>query len=522
MAGIGVELSTRRRNKLAGRIESFSLDKNNTTGVHLEMHVNSAVGNCPKYINIRELIPTTKTNPRVIHQNLRMNQEDRLPDELISLIHDSDTVFLGTSYVAPPEAAEDFPSHVGMNHRGGLPGFVRVRPSDGRTIVLPDFSGNRFMSSLGNVEVTPLASLTFINFSTGDILYITGEAKTLFGAEAEALMRRQKVLTTVMTTGYTFVRDALPLRQDPSVPTERSMYAPPIKFLNEEAASASRQYFEDTRVSLTKVGLLNQNIAVFSFELQGTGIQILPGQSVALDFTDFVGPPQYAHMNPSNPTSVNDDRIRTWTVSSAHVHGKTQSFELTMREKPGGLVTGALFTVARGLKESIPHVMGDCRVLGMVVRLVGVAGDFVLPPIQASPTSVRKKLLFVAGGIGITPFLSMLKAIRETGEERDVVLLISTREPDVLLNLVAEAISHSSEKLKLVVHVFSSQGTPESDIPGVELHKHSSRISQSSWANVEDGDEREVFLCGPPEFNKAVQEFSGLGADGIRSEGFNY
>lgn len=44
MAGIGVELSTRRRNKLAGRIESFSLDKNNTTGVHLEMHVNSTLG----------------------------------------------------------------------------------------------------------------------------------------------------------------------------------------------------------------------------------------------------------------------------------------------------------------------------------------------------------------------------------------------------------------------------------------------------------------------------------------------
>ena len=200
-----------------------------------------------------------------------MNQEDRLPDELISHILDSDMVFLGTSYVAPPEAAEDFPSHVGMNHRGGLPGFVRIRPSDGRTVVLPDFSGkphhthldefittclligNRFMSSLGNVEVTPLASLTFINFVTGDILYLTGEAKTLFGAEAESLMRRQKVLTTVVTTGYTFVRDALPLRQDPSVPTGRSMYTPPIKFLNEEAASASRRLIYSAKTSACSV-----------------------------------------------------------------------------------------------------------------------------------------------------------------------------------------------------------------------------------------------------------------------------
>jgi len=158
------------------------------------------------------------------------------------------------------------------------------------------------------------------------------------------------------------------------------------------------------------------------------------------------------------------------------------------------------------------------------VKLVGVAGDFVLPPIQDSLlTAAGKKLLFVAGGIGITPFLSMLKAIRERGEERDVLLLMSTREPTVLLNLVAEAISPLPEKLKLVVHVFSSQEILDLDISGVEVHKHASRISQSFWANgVEDVDEREVFLCGPPEFNKAIQEFSGLEPDRIRSEGFNY
>ena len=97
--------------------------------------------NCPKYINIRELIPTTKTNPQVVYQNLQLSQDDRLPDELISFIHENDTVFFGTTYAAPPESATDYPSHLGMNHRGGLPGFIRVRPSDGRTVVLPDFSG---------------------------------------------------------------------------------------------------------------------------------------------------------------------------------------------------------------------------------------------------------------------------------------------------------------------------------------------------------------------------------------------
>ena len=58
--------------------------------------------NCPKYINVRELSPIAKTNPHVVYQNLQLGQDDRLPDELISFIHENDTVFLGTSYVAPP------------------------------------------------------------------------------------------------------------------------------------------------------------------------------------------------------------------------------------------------------------------------------------------------------------------------------------------------------------------------------------------------------------------------------------
>ena len=44
MAGIGVELSSRRRNKFAGWIESFSIDENDTTNVHLKIHVDSALG----------------------------------------------------------------------------------------------------------------------------------------------------------------------------------------------------------------------------------------------------------------------------------------------------------------------------------------------------------------------------------------------------------------------------------------------------------------------------------------------
>ena len=73
-----------------------------------------------------------------------MSDIDRLPDDVIDFIHASDTVFLGTSYKAREEDAEFFPSHVGQNQRGGRQGFVRAKRSDGRTVVLPDYSGMLF------------------------------------------------------------------------------------------------------------------------------------------------------------------------------------------------------------------------------------------------------------------------------------------------------------------------------------------------------------------------------------------
>ena len=88
-------------------------------------------------------------------------------------------------------------------------------------------------------------------------------------------------------------------------------------------------------------------------------------------------------MNPQKPTSLNNDQICTWIISSVHVNGKTQAFELTMREEPRGLVVGAPFTVAGKLKESTTHAMKDYSVL----RVAGA-------------------------GIDIIPFLSILKAIR--------------------------------------------------------------------------------------------------------------
>jgi hypothetical protein len=76
----------------------------------------------------------------VLENRRHLDVGERLANDAIALILESDTTWFGTTYAASNEA-QHHPSHLGMNHRGGRPGFIRVKPSDGRTVVLPDYSG---------------------------------------------------------------------------------------------------------------------------------------------------------------------------------------------------------------------------------------------------------------------------------------------------------------------------------------------------------------------------------------------
>lgn len=556
-AGIGIEFSTRRRNKFAGHISK--LDDKGDTIFHLEFEVNQAIGNCPKYINARDLIPHPDTHPTVVHRHTRLNADDRLPPELIEFIHTSDTVFLGSHYHATKEDELWFPSHVGQNQRGGRQGYIRVRPSDNRTIVLPDYSGNRLMTSLGNIEATPVASLTFVSFTTGDILYITGEAHTLIGTPALKLMPRQDVLTTIYVTGYIFVRDALPVRQRPGSEVQQSPYSPPIRLLAEEMTSNNRPKFsDDISVTLTSIDLHSNDVATFTWEASKP-LSIIPGQAAILDFTDLVGAREYQHMAPFKPSSVNDDRIRTWTISSAQsfhtqaiqsrIEG-TKTFSLTMREKPGGAVTGALFTISRKLKAAKPEFLKDASPLGLKVKLIGISGDFILKAPQVPSTVLVERstmqLLWIAGGIGITPFLSMLSAIvggstDESSTEYDIIFLLATREPEVLLPLISRVLNLSSisantptaSRIHLKLDVFSHNPIPSFDSPPnpdevrMEFSPRKGRLDSKFFNELRGTDivSRSAYLCGPEEFEKKILEMLeevSVDRTKVRREGFEY
>jgi hypothetical protein len=74
---------------------------------------------------------------------------------------------------------------VDISHRGGRPGFVRV---EGDALTIPDFQGNRYYNTLGNLLGEPRASLLFTDFETGDLLQLQGMVKIDWSAAATKLV----------------------------------------------------------------------------------------------------------------------------------------------------------------------------------------------------------------------------------------------------------------------------------------------------------------------------------------------
>ncbi|KAE8165195.1 hypothetical protein BDV40DRAFT_286423 [Aspergillus tamarii] len=487
-AGLGIEFPTRRRNKFAGTIQSVHCLSNLDYKLHLRV---------------------TQTTG-VEHRHRHLGPQDRLPEEVVAFILQADTVFVGSIYKSSPSDMYRFPPHTGMNARSGLPGFVRVSPSDGRTVVVPEYSGNRFMSTLGNIEDSGMVGLTIVSFTTGDILYMTGTAKNLVGPLALQVMTRHAALTSVHVTGFIFVRDALPVRQQRGTSVERSPYSPKIKYLVEETGAQGTENKEH-KAELREAVQLSSDLAIFKFQVISKpgagGLRVRPGQAIVLDFMDWIGPPQYQHMDSSAPKSINDDRVRTWTVSSAHEERNITCFELTMRKMKGGAVTGALFDHLRKYRSAQlgQRIVFDTPV---IVDIVGVTGDFFMD---------RDKLdtLWVAGGIGITPFLAMLRALAERGSaaEGDVMLVLATREPSIMLYMMRPSLERipSTVRINIAMFTHDSEFDPGHLKPNQNIWVHRGRVVPDFWKNIPRG--KDVFICGPSAFGDSV--IDGLRAVGV-------
>ncbi|KQU34068.1 pyridoxamine 5'-phosphate oxidase [Methylobacterium sp. Leaf94] len=159
---LGIDLGTRRRNRLNGTVVRDRPDG-------FAVRVAQSFGNCPQYIRVRTdpaPVPASLAAPRVSHH---------LDGQARALIGSAETMF-----VASYAVGADGRRQVDVSHRGGPAGFVRIG-ADG-VLTVPDYAGNRFFNTLGNLLANPRAGLLFIDFATGDLVQMTGHSEVVLDA----------------------------------------------------------------------------------------------------------------------------------------------------------------------------------------------------------------------------------------------------------------------------------------------------------------------------------------------------
>lgn len=126
----------------------------------------------------------------------------------------------------------------------------------------------------------------------------------------------------------------------------------------------------------------------------------------------------------------------------------------------------------------------DCAQVGDTVAVAPPVNDFALPPRAAD-------LLFIAGGIGITPIMAMIRQLQAEPEKR-FRLYYCTRSPDVTAFLSELSVP----ELKQKVRIHHDQGDPARSL--------------DLWPILEQRKNREhLYCCGPRPLMEAVRDLAG-------------
>jgi ferredoxin-NADP reductase/ferredoxin len=151
--------------------------------------------------------------------------------------------------------------------------------------------------------------------------------------------------------------------------------------------------------------------------------------------------------------------------------------------RPDGLISITVKNVDEGKVSSYLVRRGRP---GTIVALGGVEGEFLLPE------RLPDKLLLISAGSGITPIMSMLRHLDQSGEIGDVVLLHSARHADEVI-FGSELRSLQKRHEHFVLH---EQHTADKGRMGPE------DLDQL----CPDWRERETFISGPTEMLDAFDE----------------
>ncbi len=222
--------------------------------------------------------------------------------------------------------------------------------------------------------------------------------------------------------------------------------------------------------------------------------------------------------HPFKVVKVSQETHDTWSL---HFEGKRIDY------KPGQFM---IVQLVRDGKVSESHPFTICSSptrdrLAITVKSVGdftsTIGDtktsdfaFVDAPygVFSFLNHDARDLLFIAGGIGITPFMSMLRYIHDQKLERNVTLIWGNKtEQDTPFRDELEKMAAEMSSLN-VVHVMSRQP----DWPGEKGRIDAEKLKKV----INHLDEPQCFICGPPPMTAAVVK--ALGDFGVPKKRIHY
>lgn len=449
---LGIELHTRRRNRMNGNVAAISPTAWSVT-------VGQAFGNCPQYIQDRAFSFACEPGQPYEGQVETMVALDAAAAKTIAL---ADTFFVASAH--PGDAANPGMS-VDVSHRGGKPGFVR---RDGDVLTIPDFAGNLHFNTLGNLLINPKAGLVFVDFETGDLLQLTGSTElVLDGAEiatfqgAERLWRF-RVARVVRRRGVLALRWRLRGFSPNSLMTGSWADA-----AARQAANAQRDAWRPFEIER----IVDESRVVRSFYLKPTDGLGLPsfdaGQHLPIQLQAAQG---------------GKALLRTYTLCAAPSDGFYR------------------ISVKRAGQAS--RLLHDHYQFGDTLLVRAPQGQFGVDALA------RRPAVLLAGGIGITPLLAMLRHIVfegiRTRRVRPTYLFYATRtkaergfdaELDQLLRRAGNSVK--------LVRVLSQ---PEPDAQIGRDFEVAGRIDMALLKAALPFDDFDFYLCGPGPFMQDVYD----------------
>ncbi len=461
---LGIQYASRRRNRLTAKIKTV-------TDELLTLRVDQTFGNCPQYIQARdaELTPDVAEigDERPSVSFTKLNKRTK------AIIATADNFYIATCFT---EDGSNATHGADVSHRGGKPGFVRVENE--RTLIFPDFPGNNHYNTIGNITMNPLAGLLFIDFETGDVLYLTCSAEIVWDSEEKRAFTGAERLVRFTIDEGLLVQNVVPIRWhfiDYSPVLDRTGSWAEVDATLQARRSESR--CRDYRV----VRVERESSVISSFYLQPEDHEPLTchkaGQFLPIEIF---------------PNGQTDTVQRTYTISNAP-NGKY--YRLSIKREPA-----ARDGVPPGLASNHFH---DAVRPGSVVRAYPPRGTFLL-----EENSVRPVVL-ISGGVGITPMISMLEQLVAEGEScgctRPVWFIhgaISSRE-----HAFGRCVRRLAQNWPCLRTHFAYSSPAVTDVQGKDYDSRG-YISIELLKSILPLDDYDYYFCGPPPFMKSI--YAGL------------